>query len=207
MITMEQTTPAARLMEVEGIIWSSVTASGLYREMGDALREIRDAKLYQPAFDSFNAYCVGRWSFDESFVRRRLAAAKAAAELATYTIPFSQAAILGALSDAQRAAVVSQLGDRIEKVAMRELRGMAAAARLSAPTGTELPRDLRLPVLSQKELWACQVRKEFDRQLLRLVKMFEKSNIPIVSIHVKHDADGNCQGIELFQCGVPGDKS
>lgn len=45
-----------------------------YAEAGDALRTIRDAKLYKETHRSFEAYCRERWGWSRSYVHRTIEA-------------------------------------------------------------------------------------------------------------------------------------
>lgn len=46
-----------------------------FHQVGSALMEIRDAKLYRRDYDSFDAYCRGRWGFGKSHAYRQIEAA------------------------------------------------------------------------------------------------------------------------------------
>ena len=53
----------ARLDELESVIQRGI---GTFVEVGNALREIRDGKLYEPKYGqvSFETYCASRWSYN-----------------------------------------------------------------------------------------------------------------------------------------------
>jgi hypothetical protein len=70
---------------------------------------------------------------------------------------------------------------------------------MDAPAATpKVPRDNQIPKLSQRELWACQVRKDFERLLLRIVRMYEKSNPAISAVAIKHDQNGRAVALEVI---------
>lgn len=58
----------------------TVVAKGLqtFYEVGEALREIRDRRLYREEFSNFEQYCRERWSLSKTHVNRQIQAAQAA---------------------------------------------------------------------------------------------------------------------------------
>src|SRR4051794_2244948 len=50
----------ARLERLEGVIERGLQT---FVEVGNALREIRDSRLYRQTHESFDAYCRDRWGF------------------------------------------------------------------------------------------------------------------------------------------------
>lgn len=74
-----------RLKALEGVIESGKKA---FIEVGMALTEIRDNRLYRKSFDTFEAYCQERWSFSRNFAHMQINAAEIASEmLTTVNIP------------------------------------------------------------------------------------------------------------------------
>jgi hypothetical protein len=65
---------AGRLGELEHIIEANKKdldrAQKTFVEVGSALKEIRDSKLYQDDYRSFNAYCQDRWGFNRAYADR-----------------------------------------------------------------------------------------------------------------------------------------
>jgi hypothetical protein len=59
-----------RLAELEAVIESSFVAQG------NALREIRDSRLYRETHDTFEAYCQERWDYSRPQAYRLIAAAE-----------------------------------------------------------------------------------------------------------------------------------
>ena len=97
-----------------------------YRDAGDALRTIRDARLYRNVAETFGSYCRERWQMDESMATRLIAAAEVARNL----MP------TGSIPKTERAArPLSKLpaGEQLE--AWAEARELAAP---SEPTSTEV---------------------------------------------------------------------
>jgi hypothetical protein len=69
---------AARRGELEAIITAGLST---VFKVGTALAEIRDATLYQPEFESFEAYCVARWDFKRAHAYRYIEAATLVTEM------------------------------------------------------------------------------------------------------------------------------
>lgn len=59
-----------------------------------------------------------------------------------------------------------------------------------------LPRAIQIPVVDRKAVWACQTRKNFEKELLRLIKAYEKSNAPVEALVVLRN-NGVPVGIEI----------
>jgi len=52
-------------------------------EIGDALRIIRDSRLYKPGWTSFEAYCQEKWGWKKSYAHMLIQAASVAQEMST----------------------------------------------------------------------------------------------------------------------------
>ena len=65
------TEESARLKELEGVIDNGS------RSVGEALKEIKDGRLYRAEYRSFEEYCRGRWGFSRQYGYRLIAFAKA----------------------------------------------------------------------------------------------------------------------------------
>jgi hypothetical protein len=68
----------SRLGELEGVIARGVAS---FMEMGAALAEVRDSKLYRADFPTFEAYCRERWMITPQHAHRLLAASAAVQRL------------------------------------------------------------------------------------------------------------------------------
>lgn len=51
-----------------------------------------------------------------------------------------------------------------------------------------MPKAMQVPVIDRKTVWSAQVRKNFTRELLRLVRAFEKSNPPVEALIIQRDS-------------------
>ncbi len=67
-----------RLGELEAIIRAGKET---FIEVGQALLEIRDQRLYRSTFESFEEYCVARWQFKKRYALLVVSASKAALEV------------------------------------------------------------------------------------------------------------------------------
>lgn len=111
---MNNNTPAEAgrtLEELEDVIDAGLET---YIEVGVALMEIRDRKLYRATYSTFEAYCAERWPFGRRQANRLIMAAEVVAELGpigpkdlTIIKPASEAVAreLGRAPAGQRAAV------------------------------------------------------------------------------------------------------
>lgn len=57
------------------------TGKAAFLEVGQALAEIQESKLYRDEFDTFDAYCKAKWDFSRYTAYRQIGAAKAAIEV------------------------------------------------------------------------------------------------------------------------------
>ncbi len=69
----------AELARLEGLIERGMTT---FVEVGNALREIRDARLYRASHATFEAYCRERWEWSKAYSNRIIASAAAVEALA-----------------------------------------------------------------------------------------------------------------------------
>ena len=75
LITPEET---VRLCELERIIQK---CKDTFVEVGTALAEIRDSRIYRSTFKTFEDYCQKRWEFEKAYAFRMIAAAEVVANL------------------------------------------------------------------------------------------------------------------------------
>ncbi len=64
--------PSSRLRDLESTIQKGMQT---FFEVGTALKEIRDNKLYQADHDTFDSYCQNRWGIDRTYAHRHIQAA------------------------------------------------------------------------------------------------------------------------------------
>lgn len=64
---------SVRLVELEGVIERGLTT---FVEVGAALMEIRDSRLYRETHGTFEAYCRERWGWDRTYAHRTIQAAE-----------------------------------------------------------------------------------------------------------------------------------
>jgi hypothetical protein len=90
------------LVELEHII---ETGRQRFIEVGNALAEIRDARLYRADFTSFEAYCQEMWGFTKQHAYRLIKAAPIA-ERNLQVTSLNQASELAKVAAPKRAAVL-----------------------------------------------------------------------------------------------------
>jgi len=112
-ITLDEST---RLIELETIINAGQQT---FIEIGNALAEIRDTRLYRSDFASFEAYCKKKWDFTKQHAYRLIKAAPIAASNLQVT-SLNQARELAKVPPANRATVINVATTKA-KAAGREL--------------------------------------------------------------------------------------
>jgi hypothetical protein len=84
-ITMQE---SARLVELERTIETGMTT---FVEVGSALMEIRDSRLYRVEYKTFEAYCRDKWGMSKTQANRLISSSGAAQNLAPMgVIPLSE---------------------------------------------------------------------------------------------------------------------
>lgn len=135
-----------------------------YQQAGEALRLIRDGRLYKAEFSDFDSYCRDRWGFDRKRASRLIAAAGVAAQLSPMgdtPIPSSerQARALAPLKDdpeAMAAAMAAASAD-----------GKATAAKIAAAVDRKLQAAQQMQVDAQADAdeFASMQPDDFDPAL------------------------------------------
>ena len=70
--TEPRAVPSGRLGELESVIDRGLTT---FVEVGNAIREIRDSKLYKESHETFEKYCRERWGWGRAHAYRQIEAA------------------------------------------------------------------------------------------------------------------------------------
>ena len=152
-----------RLRRLEVIIDSCLKK---YVEIGKALREIRDERLYRAqGFKTFDAYCCERWGWKSRQVAYNYIAASQAAESVQTTgqnqPSLSQAVELATLPIEKQkdvAKTIESSGKSFGDVTVREVREMVQEihAKTSAQAEEGVVRqDSQVPVSRIGDLWLC----------------------------------------------------
>lgn len=90
-------------------------------EVGLALAEIRDSRLYRAQFKTFEEYCQGKWGWNSSRARQLIAAAEIAKTVTIVTLTNEgQARQLGKVSPDQRDEVLNLAGQNPTAKSIRE---------------------------------------------------------------------------------------
>lgn len=125
--------PQVRLAELEGVIERGMAT---FVEVGSALAEIRESRLYRETHRDFDSYCRERWGWSARHVNRQIEAATVVAELGP-TGPTSerQARELARVEPERRAEVWREASEN----------GAPTAARIREVAAPALTRDDRPP--------------------------------------------------------------
>jgi hypothetical protein len=151
-ITLDE---SKRLIELENVI---AAGQQTFKEVGTALAEIRDARLYKSDYASFEDYCVHKWGFGKSYGYQLIESAAVAAEVSAITDikTESQARALAKVPKAKRASVITQASKRGPLTA-KKIREVAAPAddepshiRTADEELSESPAPLESPDFTRK---------------------------------------------------------
>lgn len=96
-----------RLAELEIVVGQGLDT---FIEVGTALMEIRDSRLYKELHPTFEEYCVERWGFTASRARQMIAAVKTVTDVTAQGLPApTTEAAARRLAREQRAAAISRV--------------------------------------------------------------------------------------------------
>ena len=99
----------SRLTELEQVISHGLQT---FVEVGNALKEIRDSRLYRQAHGTFEDYCSDRWGFSREYGRLLISSAQVSQQMATIVgkspATESQARELGRIKDTEERQEVWQ---------------------------------------------------------------------------------------------------
>jgi hypothetical protein len=107
------TSERRRCGELEAVIDRGMQT---FVEVGEALAEIREARLYRASHATFEDYCRERWDMDRSYAQRHIDAARVVAMLPNGNVPLyeSHARELGALlSKGEDEDFVTEVWERV----------------------------------------------------------------------------------------------
>lgn len=121
----------------------------MFIEMGKALAEIRESRLYRESHETFESYCKERWGFGASRARQLMAAIDVTESVTSVTLPApsseSVARELGRSENPEEvwADAVDQHGPKPTAAQVREIRAAApdGAQHASSDTRFELIDD------------------------------------------------------------------
>src|ERR1035437_2308549 len=112
-----------RLVELEKTI---ARGKKTFVEVGLALAEIRDLKLYKHEHNSFEVYCREKWGWEKAYANHVIRAADAVKclpeNLATIVATEGQARELGKIPAEHRAGVVQAIVDEGKSVTAAEIK-------------------------------------------------------------------------------------
>ena len=111
-------------------------------EVGEALSDIRDARLYRATHGTFEEYCMGRWNMKRAHAYRLIESAEVVSPMGDKSLITSerQARELARVEPARREEVIRKAdiatGGKITAAAIKE-----AAVEVVEPIAQERPRD------------------------------------------------------------------
>jgi hypothetical protein len=170
-----------RLQELEQHIYDGMqqTMSG-FIEVGAALLEVRQAKLYESAYHSFDEYCRKRWRIGRNYADKFIGAYDVVRRLREYNctaFPTSEsvARMLKGLSDDRLLEVwrqaLEEFGDEPMAKEVLKIRDGPRALQNQTPREVEselvAPRAIRQPAVAQ-DATDEEVDAEFSRAMPRL---------------------------------------
>ena len=126
-----------RLAEVEQVIEQGIA---VFVEVGSALAEVRDSKLYRAEFKTFEAYCQTRWGLGRTYVFNLIESAQTAEEMfAIANISVGNEAQARELAKVTKASGIKEAAKVLEAVAAD---GKVTAKAIAAKAKT-LPEPSR----------------------------------------------------------------
>jgi hypothetical protein len=149
-----------RLERLEKVIGQNVQA---FVEVGQALAEIRDKRLYRESHDTFDAYCRDRWDFQRAHAYRLIESAAVVKDLdpvaAKLPLPANeaQARALAKVDPDQRVQVWKQ----VVSAAKRESKG---EPRITAAIAEEVVHRWTTPADQLREEKAAEREREREAQ-------------------------------------------
>ena len=131
-----------------------------FMEVGNALAEIRDRRLYHIEHKTFEAYCREKWNIGRTYAHRLMAASEAVAMLPIGNKPHikteSQARELAKIEPERRAEVVAaaveDTGGNVTAAAIREAGASEAPATKKRKLMPTIDQGMRLWVLAKTHL-------------------------------------------------------
>jgi hypothetical protein len=143
---------ATRLVELEGIIGGGIRA---FYEVGRALMEIRESRLYRATHGSFQDYCRDRWGLSRPEAYRAIDSARVVevlspigdapanegqARLRLHPRPFAQAARVPVWRELRAEHGDGVTAAKVRQVVARRLVGLGVQARRDSPSQPGSPQ-------------------------------------------------------------------
>lgn len=131
------TSEANRLCELERIIQKG---KDTFVEVGTALSEIRDSRIYRATFKTFEEYCQNRWDFSRQYVNKIISAAEVVSKMeTTVSKPTSERQVreLAKAPEEDRPAA----WERAQEIAKEEGKQKPAARHVEAAVMEVMPKE------------------------------------------------------------------
>lgn len=126
-----------RLCELEAVVTANLPSCF---ELGKALAEIRDCRLYRSEFDTFADYCRSKWDFTDSRARQLIAAAEVQETVTTVTLSSERAARELGKVDPDKREEVAKKAAATGKVTAKSIKEAARFSHKQSAT-TEAPQS------------------------------------------------------------------
>ena len=178
---------AVRLKQLETTI---TKGSKAFIEVGLALAEIRDSKLYRVHFSTFEKYCEAKWNWSKQHVYRLIECAPVAESNPRVT-NYKQASELAKVDPAKRDEVIEAASEQ----AATEGRPMTSQDITNAATEHEPPVDIESTVMESTPATPC-ITPPSDKPRAERVwpqAEFEKAIETIVTEYA-----GECYPVEWY---------
>jgi hypothetical protein len=149
---------ASRLHELEAVVAAGIRT---FHQVGRALLEIRDSRLYRADIRTFDAYCRSKWNFSRQHAYRLIDAAGVVDDCSTTGPPLevaAQARAMVPLSPEQRREVWEAANAGESKPTAKRLRTLTERA-MAALAGEEQQLDPGNPV---RRPWLTPERRQLD---------------------------------------------
>jgi hypothetical protein len=161
-----------KLEQLEVIVRANISA---YIEVGNALKTIKDEKLYKANHKSFNLYCIKVWGFTRSTAHDYLKAVAVAASVRTSVqIDLSKAVVLFMLKgdDAaeKRQAIVDMNG--FNDMTVREV--LAEVKKLQPPSEPKPERKGKVIPFETVKTFADRITKDGVQEVETVIAELQK---------------------------------
>lgn len=155
-------------------------------DVGLALAEIREARLYRIAHDTFENYCRARWGFNDRRASQYIQAADLASTIVEAGLPApqneGQARALGQVAEEKRAEVWAEVTETDGKVTAEKIRDAADARKPDlAPTILGALAGAGRDGLDLKAITAAWTEPPSEKDLTRALEKLVKSGEIVVT--------------------------
>lgn len=162
----------ARLERLEAVI---ERGQKIFVEVGNALMEIRDARLYRDTHETFEAYCQERWGWSASRSRQLIAAAKTVTAVTAQGLPAPKTE-----GEARRIAKKARARDRV----VAKLKGDLTKVGVPEDEQHEIVAALEERVAHKPRVWVVPAENvtEIEVTSVPLAKTMKKLHVEFTEL-------------------------